>query len=74
MGWICFYSRTAQIKYVAVDLICGWCFLETAIQISSSFSHHHPSKKKKKETGRGSKDEAPVGWCDATHAGMEKSV
>lgn len=62
MGWICFYSRTAQIKHVAVDLICGWCFLGTAIQISSSFSYHHLSKKK--ETGRGSKGEAPVGWCD----------
>lgn len=61
MGRICFYSRTAQIKHVAVDLICGWCFLGTAIQISSSFP---TTILPKKETGRGSKGEAPVGWCD----------
>jgi len=45
---MCFSFRTAQIKYIAVELIYGWCFLRNAIQISSSVSHYHPSKGKKK--------------------------
>lgn len=56
MGWMCFYFRIAQIKYITGELVCGWCFLRTAIQISFSVSHDHPSKGNQAQTQQNHKN------------------